>query len=52
MGRSAAVETLARIRPRPLVTFRHGPHASLMRALERFDEESQTTPSSLLTKRP
>jgi hypothetical protein len=52
MGRPAVVETLARIRPRPLVTFRHGPHTSLMRALERFDEESHTSPSSLLTKRP
>jgi len=31
MGRPAVVETLARIRPRPLVTFRHDPHTSLMR---------------------
>ena len=51
-GRPEVVETLARIRPRPLVTFRHDPHTSLVRALERFDEESQTSsPVSLLTRR-
>jgi N12 class adenine-specific DNA methylase len=51
-GRPEVVETLARLRPRPLVTFRHDPHTSLVRALERFDEDSQTSsPASLLAKR-
>lgn len=45
-------ELTARITPRALVTFRQDPHSPLVRALERFDEESQTSsPASLLTQR-
>lgn len=45
-------ELTARITPRTLVTFRQDPHSALVRALERFDEESQTSsPASLLTQR-
>lgn len=45
-------ELMARITPRTLVTFRQDPHSALVRALERFDDESQTSsPASLLTQR-
>lgn len=45
-------ELTARITPRALVTFRQDPQSALVRALERFDEESQTsTPAALLTQR-
>ncbi len=45
-------EVMARITPRSMVTFRQDPHSALVRALERFDEESQTsTPASLLVQR-
>ena len=45
-------ERLARITPRVLVTFRQDPQSALVRALERFDEETQTsTPAALLTQR-
>ncbi|MBU2698848.1 MULTISPECIES: methyltransferase domain-containing protein [Pimelobacter] len=45
-------EVMARITPRSMVTFRQDPHSALVRALERFDEETQTsTPSSLLVQR-
>ncbi|GAB3868506.1 hypothetical protein GCM10028801_44530 [Nocardioides maradonensis] len=46
------VEQTARITPRALVTFRQDPHSALVRALERFDEEAQTSsPASLLVQR-
>lgn len=45
-------EFTARITPRALVTFRQDPQSALVRALERFDEESQSsTPAALLTQR-
>ncbi|HQZ35697.1 MAG TPA: hypothetical protein PK020_14835, partial [Ilumatobacteraceae bacterium] len=45
-------ELTARITPRALVTFRQDPQSALVRALERFDEESQgSTPAALLTQR-
>ncbi len=48
----AGEEITARITPRTLVTFRQDPQSALVRALERFDEESQgSTPAALLTQR-
>ena len=45
-------ELTARITPRALVTFRQDPQSALVRALERFDEETQgSTPAALLTQR-
>lgn len=45
-------EITARMTPRAVVTLRQDPHSALVRALERFDEEAQTsTPASLLVQR-
>ena len=45
-------EHTARIVPRAVSLFRPDPHSALVRALERFDEESQTSaPASILTQR-
>jgi N12 class adenine-specific DNA methylase len=45
-------EIMARVTPRTLVTFRQDPHSALVRALERFDEETQTSaPAALLVRR-
>jgi len=45
-------ELTARITPRVLVTFRSDPQSALVRALERFDDETQASaPAALLTQR-